>query len=118
MKIFHGLNICDKKKGNNLLIIFNTIKIVFFILISTVKKFFCYEVIFIFIFWDFCRSFISWPGLLMLENWKCFNQIIARSAEDKISLKAALEISPSYFLKAKNKKMTSKIRIVADACFR
>ena len=54
----------------------------------------------------------------MLENWKCFKQIIAKSTEDKISLKAALEISPSYFLKAKNKKTTSKIRIVADACFR
>jgi len=54
----------------------------------------------------------------MPENWKCFNQIIAKSAEDKISLKAALEISPSYFLKSKNKKTTSKIRIVADACFR
>jgi len=39
-------------------------------------------------------------------------------AEDKISLKAALEISPSYFLKANNKKTSSKIRIVADACFR
>ena len=36
----------------------------------------------------------------------------------KISLKAALEISPSYLLKGKNKKTTSKIRIVADACFR
>ena len=54
----------------------------------------------------------------MPENWKFFNQIIEKSAEDKISLKAALEISPSYFLKAKNKKTTSKIRIVADACFR
>ena len=75
--------------------------------------------LFLFLFFGiFVGLFISWPGLLMLENWKCFNQIIARSAEDKISLKAALEISPSYFLKAKNKKMTSKIRIVADACLR
>ena len=73
-------------------------------------------------FFLFCGFFIglylSWPGLLIPENWKCFNQIITKSAEDKISLKAALEISPSYFLKAKNKKSTSKIRIVADACFR
>ena len=46
-----------------------------------------------------------------------FNEIMAKS-EDKISLKAALEISPSYFLKSNNKKMSSKIRIVADACFR
>ena len=74
------------------------------------------------LFFLFCGIFsglyLSWPGLVKPENWKCFNQIIAKSAEDKISLKAALEISPNYFLEAKNKKMTSKIRIVADACFR
>ena len=74
------------------------------------------------LFFLFCGIFaglyLSWPGLVLLDNWKCFNQIIAKSAEDKISLKAALEISPSYFLKAKNKKTISKIRIVADACFR
>ena len=66
----------------------------------------------------FAGLYLSWPGLVIPENWICFNQIIAKSAEDKISVKAALEISPSYFLKAKNKKMSSKIRIVADACFR
>ena len=66
----------------------------------------------------FAGLFLSWPGLLILENWKCFNTIIAKSAEDKISLKAAMEISPSYLLKAKNKKTSSKVRIVADACFR
>jgi len=66
----------------------------------------------------FIGFYFSWPGLVIPKNWKCFNQIIAKSAEDNISLKAALEISPSFFLKAKNKKKTSKIRIVADACFR
>ena len=66
----------------------------------------------------FLGLYLSWPGLLIPENWKCFKQIISKSAEDKISLKAALEISPSYLLKSKNKKRTSKIRIVADACFR
>ena len=75
--------------------------------------------IFIFIFLGiFAGLFLSWPGILIPENWKCFNQIITKSAEDKISLKAALEISPSYLLKGKNKKTSSKIRIVADACFR
>ena len=73
-------------------------------------------------FFLFCGIFsglyLSWPGLLIPENWKCFNEIIAKSAEDKISIKAALEISPSYFLNAKSKKTSSKIRIVADACFR
>ena len=66
----------------------------------------------------FAGLFLSWPGLVRQENWKCFNDIIATSAEDKISLKAALEISPSYLLKGKNRNTASKIRIVADACFR
>ena len=66
----------------------------------------------------FAGLYLSWPGLVIIENWKCFNNIISKSAEDKISLKAVLEISPSYLLKGKNKKTSSKIRIVADACFR
>ena len=70
------------------------------------------------VFGIFAGLYLSWPGLVIPENWKCFNNIISKSAEDKISLKAALEISPSYFLKAKNKRTTSKLRIVADACFR
>ena len=70
------------------------------------------------IFCIFSGLYLSWPGLVMPDNWKCFKDIIAKSAEDKISVKAALEISPSYFLKANNKMTTSKIRIVADACFR
>ena len=70
------------------------------------------------IFGIFVGLYLSWPGLVIPENWKCFNQIIAKSGEDKISLKALLEISPSYFPKAKNKKMTFKIRIVVDECFR
>ena len=66
----------------------------------------------------FAGLYLSWPGLVIPKNWKCFNEIIAKSAEDKISLKAVLEISPSYLLKSKNKTKASKIRIVADACFR
>ena len=72
----------------------------------------------LFFFGIFAGLYLSWPGLVKPENWKCFNEIIAKSAEDKISLKAALEISPSYLLTGKNKKTASKIRIVADACFR
>jgi len=74
---------------------------------------------FLFLFFGiFAGLYLSWPGILIPENWKCFNEIIEKSAEDKISLKAALEISPSYLLNGKNKKTSSKIRIVADACFR
>ena len=82
-------------------------------------KIFIFMKFFLFIcFGIFLGLYLSWPGLLIPENWKCFNKIISKSADDKISFKAALEISPSYLLKGKNKKITSKIRIVADACFR
>ena len=64
----------------------------------------------------FAGLYISWPGIVISKNWKCFNDIIAKSSEDKISIKAIMEVSPSYLIK--NKNMTSKIRIVADACFR
>ena len=74
---------------------------------------------FLFIFLGlFAGLYLSWPGILIPGNWKCFNEIIAKSSEDKISFKAALEISPSYLLKGKNKKTSSKIRIVAYLCFR
>ncbi len=74
---------------------------------------------FIFLFTGvFFGLYLSWPGIIISKNWKCFNDIIAKSADDKISIKAVLEISPSYLIKSKNKNMLTKIRIVADACFR
>ena len=66
----------------------------------------------------FAGLYLSWPGILISKNWKCFNEIIQKSTEDKISIKAVLEVSPSYLIKGKNKNKTSKIRVVADACFR
>ena len=62
--------------------------------------------------------YLSWPGILISKNWKCFNEIIDKSSKDKISIKALLEVSPSYLINSKNKSMTSKIRFVADVCFR
>ncbi len=66
----------------------------------------------------FAGLYLSWPGIIISKNWKCFKDIIAKSADDKVSLKAVMEVSPSYLIKGKNKKMSSKIRILADACFR
>ena len=66
----------------------------------------------------FAGLYLSWPGILISKNWKCFNEIIEKSKEEKISIKAVLEVSPSYLIKGNNKNMTSKIRVVADACFR
>ena len=61
-----------------------------FILISKMKNLFVMKLFFFLLFGIFFGLYLSWPGLLIPENWKCFNQIIAKSAEDKISLKAAL----------------------------
>ena len=66
----------------------------------------------------FTGLYLSWPGLLIPKNWKCFSEIIEKSAKDKISIKALLEVSPSYLIKSKNKNTASKIRVIADACFR
>ena len=66
----------------------------------------------------FVGLYISWPGILISKNWKCFIDIIEKSAEDKVSIKAVLEVSPNYLIKSKNKNMNSKIRFIADACFR
>ena len=66
----------------------------------------------------FIGLYLCWPGIVVSKNWKCFNDILKNIAEDKISIKAVLEISPSYFLRSKNKNMSSRMRIIADACFR
>ena len=66
----------------------------------------------------FAGLYISWPGILISKNWICFNEIISKSAEKEISIKAVMEVSPNYLISGKNKNISSKIRFVADACFR
>ena len=66
----------------------------------------------------FAGLYLSWPGLLITKNWKCFDDILTKSADNKVSLRAVLEVSPSYLIKNKKKDLPSKLRIVADACFR
>ena len=70
------------------------------------------------LFGVFLGFWVSWPGIIMPNNWKCFKNIIARSNDEKISLKAVLAVSPNYLLKLKNNNFSSKARIVSDACFR
>ena len=61
---------------------------------------------------------ICWPGIILLDNWKCFVDIIQRSSEEKISMKAALAVSPNFLLKGEKQNTFSKLRVVGDACFR
>ena len=66
----------------------------------------------------FLGLWAAWPGIVMPNNWKCFRDIIVKSSNEQISLKAALAVSPNYLLKGKRKNNNSKIRFVFDACFR
>ena len=61
---------------------------------------------------------LSWPGIFSYKNWDCFYEIIEKSKKDKLSLKAALSISPNFIIKGESKDNSSKLRIVSDACFR
>ena len=63
-------------------------------------------------------SWISWPGIISMNNWKCFAEIIEKSKRDQISLKATLAVSPNYLLNGEENTLFSKVRIVSDACFR
>ena len=66
----------------------------------------------------FIGFWISWPGIINRNSWKCFRDVISTTADEKFSLKAALSVSPNYILKGKSNNLASKIRIVNDACFR
>ena len=66
----------------------------------------------------FLGSWISWPGITSIKNWECFMKIINDSKKDKLSLKAALSISPKFLLKPDSMSYHSKLRIVSDTCFR
>ena len=61
---------------------------------------------------------LSWPGIFSYKNWKCLFEIIDKSKNEKLSLKAALAVSPKFILRSNSKDNASKLRIVSDACFR
>ena len=60
----------------------------------------------------------SWPGIVIPNNWKCFNDIIYKKSKKRISFKVTFAVSPNYLLKGKKNNNISKLRIVSDACFR
>ena len=63
-------------------------------------------------------NWVSWPGIILYKNWECFFDIIEKSKNEKISIKAALSISPMFLLRGESKGNASKLRIISDACFR
>ena len=61
---------------------------------------------------------ISWPGILIPNNWLCFHDIFANSTNEEISLKVVLTLSQKFILKGQDNNISSKIRIVSEDCFR
>ncbi len=59
---------------------------------------------------------LSWPGIIIFKNWKCFFEILDKSFKDELSFKAIMSVSPKYLLKGNNN--SSRIRIISDSCFR
>ena len=55
--------------------------------------------------------YISWPGILISKNWRCFNEIISKSAEDKISIKATLEEMKKFLKMGDEKSLTEIIDV-------
>ena len=45
----------------------------------------------------FAGIYLSWLGILILNNWRCFKDTLSK--EDKIPFRALLEVSSSYLIK-------------------
>ena len=62
---------------------------------------------------------LIWPGILKLENRKCFLKIIKDGSDGKVSIGTILSIEPNSLLKIKNAKSKyTKILLIGDQCFR
>ena len=62
---------------------------------------------------------ISWPGIMKSDSWRCAMKIINQSNRKGTSLRALIAISPKYFLSRESYKGGfGKTRIIGDACFR
>ena len=62
---------------------------------------------------------LIWPGILTIDNRKCFFDILKDGSDGKVSLGTILSIEPNYLLKI-NKAETryKKLLLIGDQCFR
>jgi hypothetical protein len=62
---------------------------------------------------------LIWPGILKIENRKCFLKIIKDGSDGKVTIGTIFSIEPNYLLKIKSEdNMYIKILLVGDQCFR
>ena len=62
---------------------------------------------------------LIWPGILNLENRKCFLKIIKDGSDGKVTVSTILSIDPNSLVKINNANSTYlKILRIGDYCFR
>ncbi len=62
---------------------------------------------------------LIWPGILKVENRRCFLNILKDGSDGKVSLGTILAIEPSYLIKINNAKTKYlKLLLIGDQCFR
>ena len=62
---------------------------------------------------------LIWPGILKIENRKCFLKIIKDGSDGKVTIGTIFSIEPNYLLKIKSEdNKYIKILLVGDQCFR
>ena len=62
---------------------------------------------------------LIWPGILKVENRRCFIKIIKDGSDGKVSFGTILSIEPNYLLKINNaENKYIKILLIGDQCFR
>ena len=62
---------------------------------------------------------LIWPGILTIDNRKCFFDILKDGSDGDIQFKTILAVKPNYLLKIKNaRNKYLKVLLVGDSCFR
>ena len=60
-----------------------------------------------------------WPGIIKVDNRKCFLKILKDGSDGKVTLGTILSIEPNYLLKINNAETKyKKILLIGDQCFR
>ena len=60
-----------------------------------------------------------WPGIISVNNRKCFFNILKDGSDGSVKIETIFSINPNYLLKIKNtKNKYLKILLIGDSCFR
>ena len=62
---------------------------------------------------------LIWPGILKVQNRRCFFDILQDGSDGKVSIGTILTLEPKSLLKIRNaENKYTKILLIGDQCFR